>query len=283
MKKYSVMIAAVLLLLGMAAIESFAQNTYPFSFNYNSTRTLIIVFNQPEGCVRFPIKQMSEYQIWLTNMPLKPVNTPVAWTNRHVVYEADSILGVIDLGVTSHNQKDPDIPIQILWSYYRTQKAYDKMAMVIDEGDTVRYSKWLEGSYSFKANGKLKYKSTGKREHTNKDFFRCLELAMARTSNKTLVNFNVDPITEKEIEPGDLFVQFKKDDPDSTGHTAMILDVCYDTDGKIFLLTAMGGDPAQSFYIPKPKSINRDWMTIDELKAFLSEYGDGNFYRFKKL
>jgi hypothetical protein len=256
---------------------------YPFAMEYNPKWTLLWAFQAPPGYERTPMSTMTDWTIWVTNLPLKPKNRSIAKWDRQIIGAADSINGIIDIGIASKNQKDADLPLQLAIQYLAARNQLYHFPVIVGEGDTVTFDRWLNGKYGTDGRGKVIYKKGDRREVSPKEFYRFLEFLFVQNENKTLLQ-NLEPVEEKDIRPGDLYIQFHKDDPDSTGHAAMIFDVCIDKEGEALLLAGWGGDPAHSLIVARPrKSRGKKWFSVEELKDHLSEYGDGRFYRFANI
>jgi hypothetical protein len=254
---------------------------YPFSMRYNPDLNLLRVFATPPGYDRYPEQKMTEFQAWLTNLPLLPPAMPVALWNGQVVQSYDSIGGVIDLGVGTEQQRDADIPIQLIMEYLRAAKGLGEYPFIVSPKDTMTFTKWLNGTYAFDSRMKLIHQPGPKRDASDDEYYRFMSLVMHFIEGRSLL-LNLTPIEEKDIAPGSLYIQFK-DDQDSLGHTAVILEVCINPKGEQLLLVGWGGRPARSFAVARPFPISDQvWFTVAELKDRLKEYGPGQFYRFKR-
>ncbi|MEW5924751.1 MAG: DUF4846 domain-containing protein [Candidatus Zixiibacteriota bacterium] len=279
----------LLLLMFVTAPFSMAEpinKAYPFSLDYNKDRTILNVFRTPAGYERYPTKEMNIYMAWLTNMPLKPEKHPVVKWDSQIMMGPDSINGVVDLGITSMNQKDPDLAIQLVIEFLRAAKQLERFPIQFNEKDTVSYGRYLSGKYSTDARGNLIYKEGEERESNEKEYYRFLEFVMGRIDNKSIL-YNLTPVEDKDVAPGCLYIQFDSDGPDSVGHTAIIFDVAVSKNdkGDILLLPGWGGIPAHNLYLARPFPIvpNNIWFTLDSFKERMAEYGKGKFYRFKML
>ncbi|MFH2036640.1 MAG: DUF4846 domain-containing protein [Candidatus Zixiibacteriota bacterium] len=283
MRKVIVSLLLLSLTYSMAISQTGPSQLYPFALEFNKDRSLIISFKEPDGYKRFPMNKMTRYLMWLTNLPLKPEFHPLIRYDKQIITRADSIAGVIDIGVTTNNQKDADFPIQLATEYLKVVNLLDSFPFILNENDTVTFGKWLDGNYSTDARGNVIYKEGEKKSHNEKEFYRFIEFIMRKNTNKTLIN-NLIPVSEENIMPGDMYIQFDEKDPDSSGHTLMILDICTSDKGENLYLIGHGGDPAQSYYvpIPLPKS-KRVWFTMNEIKKQYAQYGQGKFYRFMNL
>jgi len=281
-KSVLVIVIGILVIVGNLFGQKSTPLLYPFSFEYNPQRTLLLTYSEPEGYVRVPLSDLSDYQVWLTNISLRQQKSNVHNWEGQILIDDSLVHGVLDISIGSPQQKDPDLPVYLRWIYYRVKDHRDSMSIVISSADTINYTRWLEGRYSLRPGGKgLNYRPEEKRPHNQTEFYRCLELAMGQINNKNLL-LNVMPVADKDIMPGDLFIQFDSDDSDSSGHTAMIFDVCRGkTINDILVLAAWSGDPPHSVYLPRDnRAEHSPWLTVAELRQHLAEFGEGRFYRF---
>lgn len=283
----SLLIAIVIIIAASICLaQDISQNgpnkLYPFSFNYKNEYTILRLFPTPDGYERYPERDMSKYQAWLTNLPVWPNYYKVALWSAHDTVAVGRVAAIIDFGVKSRNQTDLNIPLQLLWAARRVFNQPEKIEYILSPKDTVTYSRWLSGKYVLDGVGNLVYKMAEKREHTAQEYFRFVEFIADKNNGRRLIQ-NCRKTDWKNIEPGDLYIQFREDDTDSTGHAAIILDICQNQSGDKLLMAAWGGNPAHSFFIPKSPDPQRGpWLTLDEFKARLSEYGPGEFYIFAR-
>lgn len=287
MKSCFLYLLAILMMTATASMAEPINKAYPFSMEYNKDRTILNAFRTPAGFERYPLKKMNIYMAWLTNMPLKPVDYPVVKWDTQKMMGPDSINGVIDLGITSMNQKDPDVAIEFVIEFLRAVRQLEQFPILFNDKDTVYYERYLSGKYAADARGNLLYKKEGEpRESNEKEFYRFLEFVMGRIDNKTLLH-NLVPVDDKDVAPGCLYIQFDPNDPDSTGHTAIIFDVAINQNNAddILLLPGWGGVPAHNVYLARPLPIapNNLWFSLEGFKKRISEYGPGKFYKFELL
>lgn len=279
--------AIILLLLGTFAFSQEPpqpkSTIYPFAMEFDSSRSVLLTFPAPSGYERFPVNKMTRFMAWLTNLPLKPKIHPLIRYDHQIITRADSIGAVIDIGITSNNQQNADMPIQLAMEYLMVSGGLADFYFIIKSGDSLNFSSWLNGKYVRDARGNINHIKGEERPASLKEFYRYLEYVIVHNTNKSLLT-NLDKTDGKEIIPGDLYIAFDKNDPDSAGFTVMILDVCFNDKGQTMLLLAHGGWPAQSYYIPRPWPVeNRIWFTVDELKEYTAEYGEGAFYRYMRV
>jgi len=279
MKKIGVASFLLFTIIAFSAFSQAPSALYPFSMEYNPDRTLIRI-DSPEGFDRYPIKKMDMFQTWITNLPLCPAGRRVARWDNQAIMSADSVTAVIDFGVATSNQRDADIPLQLMAEFLRASNKLGDFPIILNQGDTVTFDKWLNGEYYYNSAQQLAHRDGPKREASDQEYHRYLQFVITQNDNKSLRR-NLVPITESEIAPGAIYIQFQKDAPDSTGHAAVILDVCANKKGETLYLAGWGGNPAHAFIVARPWPITkRIWFNLAELKQQLKEYGDGSFFRF---
>jgi len=267
----------------MAQDDAPKSKVFPFSKSYDKNRTLIMAIGEPPGFKRTTGANMNTYMAWISNLPMRPKGSPVSKWNGQPFMEADSIIGVIDIGVGTQNQKDPDILMQLVIEYLNARGALEDFPIIVGNGDTVTYRKWLNGKYLKDPRMNLIYEKGEGKEASPTEFYRYLEFVMGMNDNKTIIK-NLDPVNEDEILPGDLYIQFAVDGDNSTGHASLIFDVAANDKGERRYLAGWGGNPPHSLYVARPlPPSHRHWFKMDELKEHLAEYGEGRFYRFSKL
>ena len=283
MKKAAILVAVIILMSTLVFSQEQSSQLYRFSYEFDQDRILSLVVPAPQGYDRLPVSRLNLFMKWITNLPLKRADFPVARWDRQILMSADSINGIIDIAVATDNQKDADIPLQLMIEYLLARNELYDFPIIIGNGDTLTYRKWLNNDFATDARGNLITKESEEKEDTETQYYRFLEFVMVHNDAHSLL-YNLEKVGPEDILPGDLFIQFRADDVDTTDHTAMILDVSSNSEGELMLLAAWGGIPARSFAVARPLPISDDqWFTIEELKKRLAEYGDGEFYRFKNL
>lgn len=285
MKKVVIGLFVVLVLFS----DLFAQEDkpksmiFPFSRDYDANNTLLMAIREPYGYKRSTGAGMSTYMAWITNLPLRPKGSPVTKWNGQIMIDADSVNGVIDLGIGTRNQKDADIPLRLLLEYLKARDALYDFPIIVGNGDTVFYDKWLNGKYLKDPRMNLIYEKGTKKEHTLREFYRFQEFVMVMNENKTILR-NLIPIKEKNLMPGDLFIQFDTENNDSSGHASIIFEICSNEKGERMYLAGWGGTPPHALYVARPLPLShRRWFSMDELEEHLAEYGKGKFYRFANV
>jgi hypothetical protein len=280
MKKDIALLSLIFVLIAYPAHSQMGRELYPFSTEYNPQR-LLLTIDPPPGFERTSAKKLNLFQAWVTNLPLNNPRMPVARWDGQRVMGIDSITAVIDFGVGTPQQRNADIPIQLLMEFLRATNSLGDFPIIIGKGDTITYNKWLGGEYYLTAAQEVAYrKADTMRPPSDKEYYRFLQYVLNETEIESLLK-NLTPISEDEIAPGTLYIQKGNGSDSSGGHVAVILEVCANKKGEALVLAGWGGNPAHSFYVARPLPVSdMVWFSIPALKQHLAEYGDGGFYRF---
>jgi hypothetical protein len=256
-------------------------NLFPFAEDYNPERSLLQVVKTPQGYDRYPAKKMTPYQAWLSNLPLKPAGTPIISWDGDTLTPPDSFWGVLDIPITSPEITDADVPMLLLLTFFKLSGQIDKIKVRLKDGVLLTYDLWLSGTYYEDAVKPPVYVEGERRPDSDEEFQAFLDFVFRNVDNKILKN-NLKNKDARVLRPSQLFLQFKDGDPDSAGHTAIILDVAQSPGKKQKLLVAYGGNPAQSIIIPRAWAGDESmWFTYEELREYLKEYGVGWYFRYK--
>jgi hypothetical protein len=119
----------IILLSGICFAQG--SNIYPFSMEYDPERTLLRSVSEPPGYERFPSAKMTQFMAWLTNIPLKDIYHPVTKYNGQIIIRSDSIIGVVDIGITSKNQRGVSLMFQVAAEYLRVVGQLENFPIVL--------------------------------------------------------------------------------------------------------------------------------------------------------
>jgi len=259
------------------------KNPFPFAQYNNPKMSLISQVANPEGYDRYPADKLTMFQLWLSNLPLMPKETPVLnWKGKKIA-EADEHNRILDMKIESKYITDADIPVLFLMHFFRMQGKLDKFKIVLKKNFTVNYSDWLKGEYVDEKNRGLYFRNKGlSRVDSDEEFQKYVEFVVKYFDTKSL-RMNVSHADSRVFQPSHMYIQFKENDPDSIGHTAVILDIAFAEYKPRKMLVAYGGNPAQSVVVPNigKLGINGGWLTFEELREHLKEFGGGYIYRWK--
>ena len=274
-----------------AGIMSLAQvapkKSAPFPFSqYNDPKlSLINVVSNPEGYERYPSKRLTLYQHWLSNLPLKPKNTPVLNWKGEIISKADTLNGIMDINMDSKYITDADIPVLLIMHFYRLQGKLEEFNINLKDNLVVNYKDWLRGKYIDEKDRDVYFRNEGlRRIDTDEEFENYIDFVTKIFDTKALRK-NVEHVDSRAAKASHMFIQFREDDPDSVGHTAIVLDIAVLIDNPRKMLIAHGGNPAQSVVVPRAGyTVGDQWYTLEELREGkeFKKYGMGYMYRWKE-
>ncbi len=278
-----------LTLILVAGTISFAQDTqkganqFPFA-QYNAQElSLITQISNPAGYERYPSKKLTLYQIWLSNLPLMPSETPVLNWKGKTISEPDTLNRILDMNIDSKYITDADIPVLLLMHFFHLQGKLERFNITLKKDLVVNYKDWLRGKYIDEKDRDIYLKNEGlSRVDSDEEFQKYVEFVTKNFDTKSL-RMNVEHTDSRAFEPSHMFIQFAEDDPDSIGHTSVVLDMALAEYKPRKMLVAYGGNPAQSVVLPRVGMSNESrWITLDEIREYLKEYGPGYMYRWRE-
>ncbi len=278
-----------LTLILVAGTISFAQDTQkevkPFPFaQYNDPKlSLVIQVSNPAGYERYPSDRLTMYQLWLSNLPLMPPRTPVLNWKGKTISKPDTLNRILDMNIESKYITDADIPVLLLMHFAHLQGKLEGFNITLEKKLVVNYKDWLRGKYIEDKDRDIYFKNEGlSRVDSDEEFQKYIEFVTKIFDTKSL-RMNVERTDSRVFRSSHMLIQFKEDDPDSIGHTSVILDMAFAEYKPRKMLVAYGGNPAQSVVLPNAgMSTESRWLTLDELREHLEEYGIGNVYRWKE-
>lgn len=272
-----------------AATISYGQETpdakkpFPFAQYNQPGLSLVNRVANPDGYTRYPTERLTLYQLWLSNLPLTPPGTPVLNWKGKKISKPDTLNGILDMNINSKYKTDADIPVMLLLHFFRLQGNVEKFNIILKKNVVVNYGDWLRGKYIDEKDREIYFRNEGlRRVDSDEEFQQFINFVTKYFDTKSL-RMNVEHSDSRVLEPSHMFIQFKDDDPDSIGHTAVVLDIATAEYKPRKFLVAMGGNPAQSIVVPNIGITNeKRWFTLDKLKEYLDEYGIGHIYRWKE-
>ncbi len=277
---------AFILSIGLISYAQDAQvdiNPFPFAQYNDPNLSLITQVPNPVGYNRYSSNKITLFQHWLSNLPLMPPGTPALnWKGKKVA-KADTLNRVIDMNIDSKYITDADILVLLAMHSFRLQGTLDSLNIILNKNLVVNYQSWLRGKYIDEPDKDIYFRSEGlSRVDTEEEFQNYVKFVTKYFDTKSLRR-NVEHTNSNVFKASNVFIQFKLDDPDSIGHTAVILDVAVAKDQPRKMLVAYGGNPAQSIVIPTTgNETDGNWFTLDELREHLKEFGMGYIYRWKQ-
>jgi len=254
---------------------------FPFAEEYDSTRTIVMLCEEPENLERYPSHLMTPFQVWMTNLPLRPKGTPITdW--RGEIIEETVLDGVIDFPIKSQYQTDADILILLALNFFSLDSTIYHFDITLTESDTVNYSKWLERDYEIASDGKISFVIRTDPKSDNRSEFQNYLNFVARAFDNESILLNAEVVAHNRVKPGNLYIQFSDDSLQVVSHVSLVLDVCRNAAKQLSVLVAYGGDPAQSLVVPYAYGASEaKWFGVDELVEHLKPHGKGFFYRYR--
>ncbi|EMY77173.1 putative lipoprotein [Leptospira weilii serovar Ranarum str. ICFT] len=219
--------------------------------------TKVNEINLPSETTRIRFEKDS-FPDFVQNLPLK--SEPTLWTYKkeNIIRRYDTI-AVLDLPLLFRDDLEQcaDYSMRIWAEYHKRQNRLNRL-------------------YLFDYNGNRKSFSESGLSYSS--FLRKAFVS----SNSYSLKKGGKTISEKELRPGDLFVQ---NETGGIGHVSVILDSAQDRQGKRFFLIGFSFMPAQEIHIEKaPEEFgSRGWFTYSGFLSHLKEsypYGNPVLRRF---
>ena len=285
--KSKVLLASIL--ISMLVVNVWAQdssvmvNPFPFAEFENPGPPLVQAVPDPPGYKRFGESDLTEYQLWLTNLPLKAQGSRILDWKGNPISEPDTINGILDFKVDSKYITAADIPVMLLMHFFRLKGIINVVPIRISETMTVNYNDWLRGKYIDDEEKGLYYLDEGRtRSDTDEEFHKYLAFVTRYIDSKTL-QLNLTNRDARTVKPSHVYIQKAVDNPDSVTRIGIVLDAAFAEGHMHKFLIAFGGNPAQSVIVPNAWSkTGAAWFNADELREATKEDGMGYFYRWKK-
>ena len=227
--------------------------------------------------------EKNTYPDYVRHLPLKPSGSDVFSWDGQVVHDADSVLAVIDWPRPTKVQQCADVAIRLNAEFLYKKGNLQNIKYKSLSGVEISFTKWLEGKYSLnKKTQNVAYKISDQRiENTDEVFEEYLNFVMTYANSASLSR-DLKIVFEKNLIPGDLFIQPNVFEKGGVGHVSVILDMCENSDGEKLYLFGFGFIPAQDFHLHLPSSQQgyEKWFTLDGYKDLVAGFGKGNFHRF---
>lgn len=286
MKIKCIFFLSFFLIMGTASFaQDASKEVKPFPFaQYNDPKlSLISLADAPPGYKRISSERFTLFQHWLSNLPLMPPKTPILNWKGKIISKADTLNRIVDMNIDSKYATDADILVLFLMHFFRLQNKLDNFNIILKENLVVNYKNWLRGKYIEEKKRDIYFRNEGlSRIDSDEEFQAYIEFVTRHFDNKSLRK-NVEHINSLIFKPSNVLIHFKLDDPDSIGHTAVILDAAVASGKPRKMLVAYGGNPAQSVIIPNAgRTGHGGWFSIDEIREHLKENGMGYLYRWKQ-
>lgn len=230
--------------------------------------------------IRLDESSLSDY---VRKLPLKPVGSDVLTHEGRIIHPADEITAVINWKKPSRVQQCADVAIRLHAEFLRSKGKIGSIKYKTLDGTLISYKKWLSGSYSLDSSGSIKYTpSVSKKSDNGIEFENYLQFVMTYANSSSLAR-DLPVVNEKDLLPGDIYIQPDVSGRGGIGHVSIVLDICENSQIQRLYLFGYGFIPAQDFHLPRPGSRQGigSWFTLEGYKDHASRFGAGKFHRFQ--
>jgi hypothetical protein len=212
------------------------------------------------------------FAAWLQELPLKKEPEIRLHTGELLTKHAYHIRAVLDkpLYFRENLEECVDFCLRLWADYHRETGQLDRLYLFAHDGRKVHFSKAIPDLLSAPA---------ADAETVYLDF---LQAGMA-WSNPFSVTQGARPVSETEMEPGDLIIQTSGR---SRGQASMILDACQNIDNQKRYLIGFGFSPAQEFHIERASDADGSggWFSLEGYFRFIEanyvDFGKPALFRF---
>ncbi len=235
--------------------------------------TLETRINVPEGYTRTDEENGSLGE-FLRNYAMKPDGSPVLLYDGSEKSGQNGHAAVFALPIENVDlQQCADSIMRIYAEYYRSIGEDNRIAFHFTNGFLASYSKWKQG-YRVSAKGNnVSWVKTAAADDSDETFIKYLHTVFMYAGTASMET-ECNKIDLKDLRIGDVFLH-----AGSPGHVVMVVDTCWDSDGKAAFLLAQGYMPAQEFHVIKNPAHDDDpWYYEEEVtySAKKDEYSIGN-------
>lgn len=226
--------------------------------NFAQQKTIKAEYPLPSGYSRVEYSKGS-YAEFIQTMPLKGDKTIKAASGSIITNSLYKIWGVVDIPLLfkSDIEQCADYSMRLWAEYHKKNNKLNELYLFDYSGNRVYF------------------------KNQKKDFKGFLQNAFAY-SNSSSIKRGCKTVSEKELQPGDMFVQ---NETGGIGHVSVIVDVCKNSKGEKLYLVGYSFMPAQEFHIEKAQTGYgiEGWFTLDGYNKYLDEnlnFGKAVYKRF---
>ena len=241
--------------------DSTEKEPEPWVFINPEGMTLLTRFNTPEGYFRTEALENS-FAEFVLNYPLKEDGAQVFLYNRTPSPYQICNMAVFDLPIENVDlQQCADSVMRFYAEYYWNQGCADQLSFYYTTGFVSDYASWREGYRVQYAENQFSWVASAGYEDSYSRFVAFLRHAFTFAGTRSMDYYEAYTITMDEVEIGDVFLE-----GGSPGHVVMVVDICYDEQGRKAFLLADGHTPAQDFHVMK-NALHEDnpWYYEEEI------------------
>jgi hypothetical protein len=241
--------------------------------------TVLTRFNPPEGYTRVKATKNS-FAEFVLNYPLKEDGAQILLYNKKPANHQTSHLAVFDLPIENVDLQQCADSVMRFWAeYYWYHGKADQMKFYYTAGFVSEYKMWRDGYGIQYADNQFSWYPRAGYDDSYATFVKFLRHAFTFAGSRSMDYYEAKPIAIEDIRIGDVFLE-----GGSPGHVIMVIDVCYNEEGKIAFLLGDGHTPAQDFHVMKnPKHEDDPWFYAEEMSypfwTYAHIYSDGALQR----
>ena len=228
--------------------------------------TLDTRIRTPEGYTRAAVEpgSMGEF---LRTYRLKPHGSPVLLYNGEQKADQSIHAALFDLPLEAFDgQQCADSVMRMYAEYFLASGSPERIGFYLTTGDYISYEKWREG-YRLQIQGdQINWIKSKEYDDSYQTFTEYMKMIFLYANTYSMDLYEAAPISLEELQIGDVLLQWNPPNDDS-GHCILIVDMCYNAEGKKAFLLAQGHMPAQTFEIANNFLHNGDpWYYEEEFK-----------------
>lgn len=239
--------------------ETAPESTWVF-FNPDGM-TLQTRINTPEGYTRREVTDDS-LDAFLRGYALKEHGAPVLLYNGGLKEDQTCHCAVFKLPIENEDhQQCADSVMRVYAEYYWHTGQQDKIAYTFTNGFYADWATWRAGN-RIKVDGSSVYWVSGAGyDDSYENLKKYLRMIFCYAGTLSMDRYEATPISLEEMQVGDVFLF-----GGSPGHAVMVVDICYNEEGKKAFLLAQSHMPAQEFQLAKNPAHEWDpWYYEDEV------------------
>ena len=253
---------------------------YPFMSYQGVPKTFDTEFEWPEGYRRVDSTDLTDFQYWVSYMPLWGTARPVGAPNKGLVYRPEEITRAYNLPWRTVAFYDNIIPYQLLVEYQLANGSWYDFKVAPVSGDTMTFKRWLEGRVVYSASDSLYFIPADPREATEDEFNRFFSM-VGRNTDYLSLSRNCDSVADSDVLPGDLLIG--RSERGDEGRVYIVACVLVNDEGEKLYGVATGCPDGCDLHIPLFNG-RRDypWITMETLKELIpEELTRKGFFRLK--
>jgi len=282
-------IAALFLLIGVVVYvqaenppkdmdRAWYDQRYDFISYDDTFYTFESEFKFPDGYHRPDSSEMTDFQFWVSHIPLWPEGR---WVRKYGGFDLirwDSTSAVVMLPWAHYVANEYGMALKMWAEYLRYAHRDFDLRWIPLKGEEITYKKFLNGKPARKGSGEFFFLESEPRDTAYIEYYNCLTQIALNTNFKGMAQ-NMAEVNENELAPGDVYLGYSG--PGKDGFLLIILNMIENDNGDRLYAICTGGNPAHDLYIPIFNN-DRDnpWITIDQIKAFAPQADSTGFYRF---